>query len=70
MTGLVGAAGGLGGFLIPSLLGALKGMTGSFAGGFLVLATASLACAAILTAVSPLWQREFLGRGGLAAESV
>ena len=68
MSGLVGAAGGLGGFLIPSLLGGLKGMTGSFAGGFLALATAGLTCAGILAAVSPVWQREFLGRGGLAAE--
>jgi len=68
MSGLVGAAGGLGGFLIPSLLGGLKGMTGSFAGGFLAVATAGLTCAGILAAVSPVWQREFLGRGGLAAE--
>jgi NNP family nitrate/nitrite transporter-like MFS transporter len=68
MSGLVGAAGGLGGFLIPSLLGGLKGMTGSFAGGFLALGTAGLTCAGILAAVSPVWEREFLGRGRLAAK--
>src|SRR5262249_30141103 len=34
ITGLVGAAGGIGGFVLPNLLGGLKGMTGSFAGGF------------------------------------
>jgi MFS transporter, NNP family, nitrate/nitrite transporter len=70
MTGLVGAAGGFGGFLLPSLLGGLKGITGSFAGGFLIFAMAGLSCAAILAAVSPVWERRFVGRGGLAAESV
>jgi NNP family nitrate/nitrite transporter-like MFS transporter len=69
MTGLVGAAGGIGGFLLPSLLGGLKEMTGSFSGGFLVFAVAGLSCAAILTAVSRVWEQEFVGRGGLATES-
>jgi len=40
MTGLVGAAGGLGGFLLPFALGSLKGSTGTFAVGFAVVATA------------------------------
>jgi NNP family nitrate/nitrite transporter-like MFS transporter len=34
MTGLVGAAGGLGGFAIPFALGSLEGLTGTFAAGF------------------------------------
>ncbi|OFV92208.1 MAG: MFS transporter [Acidobacteria bacterium RIFCSPLOWO2_12_FULL_65_11] len=37
-TGVVGAVGGLGGFLLPALLGQLKQGTGSFGPGFLVLA--------------------------------
>jgi NNP family nitrate/nitrite transporter-like MFS transporter len=69
ISGLVGAAGGIGGFLLPTLLGSLKGMTGSFAGGFLIFAATGLVCAAILAAVSPIWQREFAGRDGLASES-
>jgi NNP family nitrate/nitrite transporter-like MFS transporter len=69
MTGLVGAAGGIGGFLLPTLLGGLKGATGSFAGAFLLFAVAGLACAAILAAISPIWEREFVGRGGLATQS-
>ncbi len=49
MTGLVGAAGGLGGFLLPFVLGALRQGTGSFAAGFAVLAaTAALSTAALL----------------------
>jgi MFS transporter, NNP family, nitrate/nitrite transporter len=41
VTGLVGAAGGVGGFLLPFALGSLEGATGSFALGFAVLAVAA-----------------------------
>jgi MFS transporter, NNP family, nitrate/nitrite transporter len=40
-TGVVGAVGGLGGFLLPILLGNMKQSTGSFGPGFLVLAVAA-----------------------------
>jgi len=43
MTGLVGAAGGLGGFLLPFGFGTLKGSTGTFAVGFLAQAVLALA---------------------------
>jgi NNP family nitrate/nitrite transporter-like MFS transporter len=69
MTGLVGAAGGIGGFLLPTLLGSLKGVTGSFAGAFVIFALAGLGCAAILMALSPVWERQFVARGGLATQS-
>ncbi len=36
-SGLIGAAGGLGGFLVPVWLGLLKDATGGFGGGFLLL---------------------------------
>ncbi|HUP69830.1 MAG TPA: MFS transporter [Acidimicrobiales bacterium] len=38
MTGLVGAAGGVGGFLLPFAFGSLRGSTGSFAAGFVLFA--------------------------------
>jgi NNP family nitrate/nitrite transporter-like MFS transporter len=38
ITGLVGAAGGLGGFMLPSLMGLLKDGTGTFAAGFALTA--------------------------------
>ena len=41
ITGLVGAAGGVGGFFLPTVLGSLKGQTGSFSAGFLVCAAAA-----------------------------
>src|SRR5262249_59031322 len=43
MTGVIGAAGGLGGFLLPSLLGSIKDNTGSFGMGFSILAGLALA---------------------------
>ena len=38
ITGLVGAAGGFGGFMLPSLMGLLKDITGTFAAGFIFIA--------------------------------
>src|SRR5579859_1220739 len=37
-TGILGAAGGLGGFFLPTLVGSLKQITGSYASGLMVLA--------------------------------
>jgi NNP family nitrate/nitrite transporter-like MFS transporter len=39
ITGIVGAAGGLGGFFLPSVLGTLKDLSGSYGTGLLVFAT-------------------------------
>jgi NNP family nitrate/nitrite transporter-like MFS transporter len=38
MTGLVGMAGGIGGFYLASSLGVAKQLTGSFSAGFLIFA--------------------------------
>jgi NNP family nitrate/nitrite transporter-like MFS transporter len=51
VTGIVGAAGGLGGFFLPSLLGTLKDLTGTFAAG--------LGCFALGTACICLLMLEF-----------
>jgi NNP family nitrate/nitrite transporter-like MFS transporter len=55
LTGLVGAAGGIGGFFLPSLLGAVKGSTGSFAGGFLLLAAYAGCCLAVVWLKGRRW---------------
>jgi NNP family nitrate/nitrite transporter-like MFS transporter len=55
MTGLVGAAGGLGGFLLPFGLGALRQLTGTFTLGFLVLAAAGAVTAAAVARRHRLW---------------
>ncbi|HEX5060199.1 MAG TPA: MFS transporter [Kofleriaceae bacterium] len=53
VTGLIGAIGGVGGFFLPTLLGSVRGATGSFAVGFLVLATiAGLAAISLRVLVS------------------
>lgn len=44
-SGLIGAAGGLGGFLLPSWLGLLKDATGSYQSGFVLLAAVSTVAA-------------------------
>src|SRR6266568_8158527 len=49
VTGLVGAAGGLGGFFPPLLLGVIKKQTGGFSLGFVLLGAFSLVCLAVLS---------------------
>jgi NNP family nitrate/nitrite transporter-like MFS transporter len=46
VTGLVGAVGGLGGFLLPTVMGAMKQTTGSFSPAFLFLALCAMAAGA------------------------
>jgi NNP family nitrate/nitrite transporter-like MFS transporter len=59
LTGIVGAAGGFGGFLLPSALGAIKDRTGTFGLGFAVLAFVSLAGAGALLAVGRIWRAQW-----------
>jgi MFS transporter, NNP family, nitrate/nitrite transporter len=47
-TGVVGAFGGLGGFFLPTLLGSVKQLSGSYAPGLLVLAIVALVALAVL----------------------
>jgi NNP family nitrate/nitrite transporter-like MFS transporter len=69
ITGIVGAAGGIGGFFLPNLLGGIKQLTDSFAGGFLVFGVTAVGCAVALLYVSRSWESDFVGRGGLAAKA-
>lgn len=48
VTGLVGAAGGLGGFFPPLVLGAVRQSTGQFTLGFLLLGIFAVLCAVVL----------------------
>lgn len=56
-TGIVGASGGVGGFLLPSLLGVLKQITGSYGAGFTLFALAAAAAAVALIVAEREWQR-------------
>lgn len=69
ITGIVGAAGGVGGFLLPTMLGGLKEVSGTFGYGFAVFGLVGLVSAAALTYIGRVWEGAFVGAGGLAAES-
>lgn len=47
-TGIVGAFGGLGGFFLPTLLGSVKQVSGSYGPGWLVLAVVALVALVVL----------------------
>ena len=63
MTGLVGMAGGVGGFYLASSLGFAKQFTGSFSSGFLIFAGLALLALAGITLVKGKWR----ARWGTAA---
>ena len=66
MTGIVGAVGGVGGFYLNYLLGNLKDATGTYASGFWAYSLTALVAVIILRAVSPIWEKTWLGEGGVA----
>jgi MFS transporter, NNP family, nitrate/nitrite transporter len=69
ITGIVGAAGGLGGFFLPNLLGSIRQLSGTFSYAFLIFAVVSLACAGVLVLVARSWEGTFLAKGGLATNA-
>lgn len=58
VTGVVGAAGGLGGFFLPSILGFFKGLTGSYGTGFLLFGSAAFLCLGVLALVQRAWRQQ------------
>jgi NNP family nitrate/nitrite transporter-like MFS transporter len=59
MTGIVGAAGGFGGFLLPSALGAIKDRSGTFGLGFALFAAGALAALAMITGIGRVWRSQW-----------
>lgn len=53
VTGLVGAAGGLGGFFPPLVLGVIRQQTGSFTGGFILLGIFAILCLIVSIKTKP-----------------
>jgi MFS transporter, NNP family, nitrate/nitrite transporter len=61
VTGIVGASGGIGGFLLPAALGSIKDLTGSYGGGFAVFGVTALAALVTLQAVYRwVWRHSWL----------
>jgi NNP family nitrate/nitrite transporter-like MFS transporter len=61
ITGVVGAAGGLGGFFLPSLFGILKDLSGTYATGLLCLALLAATAAFLLLEFGVGWSRTWAG---------
>ncbi|WP_028612625.1 nitrate/nitrite transporter [Paenibacillus harenae] len=60
VTGIVGAAGGLGGFVLPKyILGPLKESTGTHATGFLVIGSIVLVMTLVFYVVSRSWRKSW-----------
>lgn len=55
LTGVVGAAGGLGGFFLPSVLGAVKDWTGQYSAGFYLFGGAFAVAAIVLLQLGKAW---------------
>jgi len=60
ITGVVGAAGGLGGFLLPSFLGIFKDITGSYGAGFFLFAGMTGYCLLALRSLEGGWRANWL----------
>jgi NNP family nitrate/nitrite transporter-like MFS transporter len=56
MTGLVGMAGGVGGFYLAASLGVIKGATGTYQIGFLIFAGLALLALFGLSSVKTRWR--------------
>jgi hypothetical protein len=59
-TGIIGAAGGLGGFLLLSLLGTLKDLVGTYGAGFWCLSAFGASCLILLLALRSRWLRSLV----------
>ena len=55
MTGIIGAAGGVGGFYLPVALGIAKEQTGSYHWGFGIFAGLSGTALLLVLTLSPYW---------------
>ncbi|MFD6211237.1 nitrate/nitrite transporter [Peribacillus sp. NPDC060253] len=62
ITGIVGAAGGVGGFLVPNILGTLKQITGTYATGFVVFSAIGIVAFMILVLAQLSWRKTWVLR--------
>ncbi len=67
ITGVVGAAGGLGGFFLPSVLGAAKDVTGTYASGLALFAVTFLIGAIALLELGSQWATRWQPRAAKQA---
>ncbi len=66
-TGILGAAGGLGGFFLPTLVGSLKQVTGTYASGLMVMAGLAVVALVTLAVAQAGWVGVWIGEHGRAS---
>ena len=66
--GILGAAGSFGGFFLPTLLGWLKQLSGSYASGLAMLAALAVVALVILSVVQTEWVGVWIGKHGRVKE--
>ena len=66
MTGLVGAAGGIGGYYLNLNMGKLHDSFGTYSAGFFAFAAIAAIGLVVLRQATPGWQQSWLGVGGVA----
>ena len=66
MTGMVGAAGGVGGYYLAQVMGSLHDAFHTYGAGFFAFAGIAAVALITLRLVSPGWERTWLGAGGVA----
>lgn len=59
VTGIVGAAGGIGGFFLSNILGSLKQMTGTYAIGFISFSCITLLAFVLVLAAGYYWRKSY-----------
>ncbi|WP_322902860.1 nitrate/nitrite transporter [Paenibacillus campi] len=69
VTGIVGAAGGLGGYALPLILGNLYKSTGSYTPGFIVLGLVALCTLVLLGIMQSKWRSSWLEQTTALRES-
>lgn len=60
ITGIVGAAGGVGGFFVPNILGTLKQITGTYDAGFAVFSVVGIVALTILLSAQFSWRKTWV----------
>ena len=66
MTGLVGAAGGVGGYYLNLNMGNLHDQFGTYGSGFFAFAAIAAVGLIVLRQAAPGWEQSWLGEGGVA----
>jgi NNP family nitrate/nitrite transporter-like MFS transporter len=65
-TGILGAAGGLGGFILPTVIGSMKQSTGTYASGLVVMASLAVVALVCLAVAQTDWIGVWIGQHGRA----